>query len=185
MYSINELKIGTAVQIDGAPYIVLSSEHSKMGRGGGIQRTSLKNLLTGTTIQKTFQGNDKIEQADVSYSRAQYLYSDSDTFYFMDNNTYEQFPIPKENIGDLTLFLIEGQTVDIQNINGSPVNVKLLPKVNLKVVETDPGVKGDTASGGTKPAKLETGVKVQVPLFVNIGDTVRVNTETGMYVERV
>lgn len=185
MYSINDLRVGTAVQLDGAPYIVLSSQHSKMGRGGGIQRTTLKNLLTGGTIQKTFQGNDKIEPADVSYTRAQYIYSDNDSFFFMDNNNYEQFPLPKENIGDLALFMVEGQMVDVQNINGNPANVKLLPKVNLKVVETDPGVKGDTASGGTKPAKLETGLTVQVPLFIDIGDTVRVNTESGVYVERV
>jgi len=183
MYSITDLKVGTAIQLDGESYIVTASQHSKQARGGGVMKTTLKNLVSGATVQKTFQGNDKIDPADVAYSRAQFLYAD-DMFHFMDNETYEQFSLPTDNIGDLAKFMIEGQQVDIQNINGAPVNVKVPPKVNLKVIETQPGVKGDTASGGTKPATLETGLVVSVPLFINEGDTLRINTETGEYSER-
>ena len=184
MYSINDLKIGVAIQLEGEAYVVVSSQHSKMARGGGIMKTTLKNLVTGATIQRTFQGNEKIKPASVSYSRAQYLYNDGAKYYFMDNSTFEQFELDKEILGNQTDYLIEGAEVDIQNVNNNPTNVKLPPKINLKVVETEPGVRGDTASGGTKPAKLETGKVVQVPLFINKGDKVRVNTETGEYTER-
>jgi elongation factor P len=183
MYSLTDLKVGTAIQLDGESYIVTSSQHSKQARGGGVMKTTLKNLVTGGTIQKTFQGNDKIDPADVAYSRAQFLYAD-DMFHFMDSETYEQFSLPADNIGDLAKFMVEGQNVDIQNINGAPVNVKVPPKVNLKVTETQPGVKGDTASGGSKPATLETGLVVNVPLFINEDDVLRINTETGEYSER-
>ncbi|MBU1992506.1 MAG: elongation factor P [Patescibacteria group bacterium] len=185
MYSISDLKIGTAIRLEGETYIITSSQHSKQARGGGVMKTTMKNLVTGSTVQKTFQGNDKIEPADVAFSRAQFLYSDGSDFHFMDSESYEQFSLPADNIGDLKDFMVDGQNVDIQNINGSPINVKIPPKVALKVTQTDPGVKGDTASGGSKPATLETGYVVQVPLFVNEGDKIRVNTESGEYVERV
>lgn len=185
MYQITDLKPGTAIQINNESYTVVSSRHSKQARGGAVMRTTLKNLLTGTIIQKTFQGNDKIEPAEAEYSRAQYLYNDGNEYYFMDSSTYDQFSFSKKQLGDLTNYLTDGIDVDIQNINGKPANIKLPPKINLKVIETEPGVKGDTASGGTKPAKLETGTIIHVPLFINTGDTVRVNTETGQYVERV
>lgn len=185
MYQITDLKPGTAIQVNGEPYTVTSSQHSKQARGGAVMRTTLKNLLSGAIIQKTFQGNDKIEPAEVKYSRAQYLYNDGNEYYFMDSTTYEQFSFSKQQLGDQTNYLTEGMDVDIQNVNGKPANVKLPPKIALKVTETEPGVKGDTASGGTKPATLETGAVIQVPLFVNTNDTVRVNTETGRYSERV
>ncbi len=184
MYSITDLKVGTAIEVDGEVFVVATSQHSKQARGGGVMKTTLKNLKSGSTVPKTFQGNDKIKPADVGYSKAQYLYGDDEQAYFMDNTTYEQFGLNKEVIGDAEYYLIEGEDVDIQNINEEPFNVKLPPKVNLKVESTEPGVKGDTASGGSKPATLETGLVVQVPLFINEGDVLRINTETGQYTER-
>lgn len=185
MYGITDLKIGTAINIDGQSYIVTSYSQSKQARGGSVVKTTLKNLVTGATIPKTFQGNDKLQPADVGFSKAQYLYTDGENYHFMDGTTYEQFSLSKENLGDQTLYLIEGTDVDIQNIDGSPVNVRLKPKMELTVKHADPGVKGDTASGGSKPATLETGLVIQVPLFIDTGDKVRVNTETGEYCERV
>jgi elongation factor P len=185
MYGITDLKVGTAINLDGQSFIITSSHHSKQARGSGVMKTSLKNLVTGATIQKTFQGSDKIEPANTGFSRAQYLYNDGDSYFFMDSTTYEQFQLPKDNLGDQTPYLIEGTDVDIQNIDDNPINVRLKPKMDLEVKHTDPGVRGDTASGGSKPATLETGLVVQVPLFVNIGDKLRINTETGEYCERV
>lgn len=185
MYSITELKPGVAINLDGETFVVATSHHSKQARGAGVMKTTLKNLKTGSTVAKTFQGNDKIKPADVRYSSAQFLYGDDDNLYFMDEKTYEQFEISREIAGNAVNYLVEGNDVDIQNINDEPFNVKLPPKVNLKVEATDPGVKGDTASGGSKPATLETGLVVQVPLFINIGDVLRINTESGEYTERV
>ncbi|MBT3865004.1 elongation factor P [Candidatus Peregrinibacteria bacterium] len=185
MYGITDLKIGTAVNIDGQAFIVTASQHSKQARGAGVMKTKMKNLITGAVVQKTFQGNDKLEPAEVRYSKAQYLYNDTANYFFMDQESFEQFELPVDNLGDQTNFLVEGETVDIQNVNGTPANVNLPPKVSLKVTQVDPGVKGDTASGGSKPATLETGLVIQVPLFINEGDNIRVNTESKEYCERV
>ncbi len=185
MYGINDLRTGVAINLDGQPYVVLTYHHSKQARGAGVMKTTLRNLLTGSTIQKTFQGNDKLEPAEVGFSKAQYLYKDGTDYHFMNGETYDQFTLPADTLGDQTNYLVEGTDVDIQNIDGRPVNVKLQPKVVLKVTQTDPGVKGDTAAGGSKPATLETGLVIQVPLFVDENDSVRVNTETGEYCERV
>lgn len=184
MYSLAELRPGMTIQIDGTPYVVLSSQHSKMGRAAGVAKTTIKNLITGSIIPKTFQGNDKIEPADVYYSKAQYLYSDKENCFFMDATTFEQFTIAKKMLGEKIPYLLEGTDVDIQNFQDRPISIKLPPKVNLAIKETEPGVRGNTAQGGSKPAILETGLKIQVPLFININDTVRINTETGEYVER-
>lgn len=185
MLSLAQIKPGVTLKIDGTPYIVLQSVFSKQARGSGTNNTKLKNILTGATIQKTFQGNDQAEPAEITFSRAQYLYNDGSEYHFMDGTTFEQFTFTAEDLGPATGYLIEGNDVDIQNYEGKPISVRLKPKVELKVTETDPGVKGDTASGGKKPATLETGIVIQVPLFISVGDTLRVNTETGDYVERV
>jgi len=184
MLSIAQLKPGVAIVVDGAPHLVTKFVFSKQARGAGVAKTTLKNLLTGGSIQKTFQGNDKIEPADLGYSKAQYLYASGEDHTFMDLNTYDQFNLSADDLGDAPKYLIEGNEVDIHNFEGRPIAVKLKPKVELKVVSTEPGVKGDTASGGTKPATLETGLVVTVPLFINEGDVLRINTETGDYVER-
>lgn len=184
MYSITDLKVGTAIKIDGEPYIVTASQHSKQARGGGVMKTTIKNLITGSILQKTFQGNDRIESADLNYKKAQFLYNDGTDYHFMFTDSFEQFSFTPEELGENVYYLLDGNDVDIQLVGDKPINVQVPPKVNLKVAETEPGVRGDTASGGTKPAKLETGLVVQVPLFINEGDILRINTQTGEYVER-
>ncbi|OIP82070.1 elongation factor P [Candidatus Peregrinibacteria bacterium CG22_combo_CG10-13_8_21_14_all_44_10] len=184
MLSIAQLKPGVTIKMDGHPYVVLQATFSKQARGGGTNNTKLKNLISGSIIQKTFQGSDQLEQAEVGYSRAQYLYSTGGEYHFMDSNTFEQFAFTEDDLGDAVNYLLDGTDVDIQRYEDKPIGVRLPPKVDLKVIQADPGVKGDTASGGRKPAKLETGLTVQVPLFISEGDKIRVNTETGEYVER-
>jgi len=185
MYVIAELKAGRAVVVDGEPYLITWNQFSKQGRQGGVMATKLKNLKTGNVIQKTFQGNDKLEPADVGYRKCQYLYSSGDTYTFMDLNSYDQFELGSDVIGEGAKFLVDGQEVDALVFAENPIGIQLPPTVNLKVIETPPGVKGDTATGGTKFAELENGTKVSVPLFINEGDMVKVNTETGVYMERV
>ena len=185
MYVIADLKPGRAVIVDGDPYLVTWSRFSKQGRQGGVMATKMKNLKTGAVIQKTFQGNDKLEPADVGFRRVQYLYSSGDAYTFMDLNSYDQFDLDADTIGSQSQYLVDGQEVDALVFEEKPIGIQLSSTVNLKVVETPPGVKGDTATGGTKFAELESGMKVSVPLFINEGDTVKVNTETGAYMERV
>lgn len=184
MYSIGELRPGMAIQIDGVPYLVTRSQHSKQARGLGVAKTTVKNLLTGAVVPKTFQGNERLEPAEISYSRAQYLYADETGCHFMDGTTFEQFFLEKESVEEQLPYMIEGTDVDIQNFEDKPIAVKIAPKVELKVVSTTPGVRGNTAQGGSKPATMETGAVIQVPLFINEGDKIRVNTETGEYAER-
>lgn len=184
MLSITDLKVGTAITLDGQPYVVTAYQQSKQARGGSVVNTKLKNLITGNSLPKTFQGNDKIEPADIGYSRAQYLYSDGTDYHFMDGESYEQFSLSGDELGDATQYLVDGTDVDIQNYDGKPIGVKLPIKMELTVTETIPGVKGNTADGGTKPATLETGLVVNVPLFIKEGEKIRVNTDTGEYVER-
>jgi len=185
MYVIADLKPGRAVVIDGDPYLITWSQFSKQGRQGGVMATKMKNLKTGAVLQKTCQSSEKLEPADVGYRRVQYLYASGDAYVFMDLEHYDQFELPSDVLGEQTDYLVEGQEVDALLFDGHPISVQLPSTVNLKVVETVPGVKGDTAQGGTKPAVLESGLTVQVPLFVCEGDIVKVNTETRTYMERV
>lgn len=185
MYSLTDLKVGTCISLDGEPYIVTAYQHSKQARGGAVVNVKLKNLITGNTLPKTFQGSDKIEPANMTFSKAQYLYNDGDDYHFMEGESFEQFSFSKDVLGDQVLYLVDGTDVDIQNYDGKPIGVRLPVKMTLKIIETPPGVKGNTADGGgNKPAKLETGLKVNVPLFVNEGQSIVVNTDTGEYVER-
>jgi len=184
MYSVAQIKPGVAILIEGEPYIVTKSEFSKQARQSGSNKTSLKNLKTGANIQHTFGGNDKAEPADLSRARCQYLYRDGTTSHLMHNETYEQFEISDEMIGDNKYYLLEGSEVNVMFFEETPIGVEPSPKIVLKVTDTPPGVKGNTVSGGGKPATLETGLTVTVPLFVNIGDSVRINTAEGTYVER-
>lgn len=186
MYSIAQLKPGTAIQVDGEPYIVTRSQFSKQARGGGVMKTTVKNLLSGRSLPMTFQGNDKIEPAEITYTKAQYLYNQGDDYFFMDGETYEQFSFSAEDLGDQVGYLLEGMDLNMQNFDGKPINIQLPPKINLKVVEAEPAVKGDTAQGKvTKPVKLETGITVNAPIFIEVGETIRINTDTGEYCERV
>ncbi len=184
MYSIAQLKPGVAIIHNGEPYVITKSEFSKQARQGGKNNTTMRNLKTGSNIQYTFAGSDRAEPADLMKAKCQYLYSDGSSCHFMHNENFEQFEIPESMIGEQKVYLLEGQNVDIQFFEEKPIGVELPPKVTLKVIETPPGVKGDTAQGGSKPAKLETGATVQVPLFIKEGDSIRVNTEEGTYVER-
>ncbi|MCX6799591.1 MAG: elongation factor P [Candidatus Falkowbacteria bacterium] len=185
MLSINEIKLGKILKINNEPFIVIKTDHHKMGRGGAVLKTKLKNLINGNVLEKTFQGNDKADTAQTEKKDANFLYKNEDEAYFMDNTSYEQFSLPLETIGDNHKFLKEGVKVDVLYYNENPVSVSLPVKVDLKVISAPPGVKGNTASNVNKTVELETGAEIQAPLFVNEGDTIRINTETGEYVERV
>jgi elongation factor P len=184
MLGLSEIKAGKNILWEGAPYVVLSAEHSKTGRAGAVLRTKLKNLLNGSVLEKTFNGSDKADEADMSKTKAQYLYKEGDEYFFMDNTSYEQFSLSKETIGNAPAYLLEGTEVSVLNFNEIPVNIELPIKVTLVVTEAPPGIKGDTAGTGGKVVTLETGLKVSAPLFINEGDKLIINTEKGEYVSR-
>ncbi|MCD6528156.1 elongation factor P [bacterium] len=186
MLSLNAIKQGQIIILDKEPYLVLSTQHVHMGRGGATLRLKIKNLINGRVLNKNFQGNEKIKQADITRTKASFLYKDKDEVQFMNSSTYEQFSLPKGQIAEKINFLTEGLEVNILNFNNQPIGIELPPKVNLKVIEAPPAVRGDTAQGSvTKPITLETGLVINAPLFIKKGDIVKVNTETGDYVERV
>lgn len=184
MYAITDLKLGRAIAIDGEPYIVIASQFGRKSQSKANMQCKLKNLKTGQVISKNFQGSEKIEPADVGFRHVQYLYGDLTSCTFMDLDTYDQFALQKSDIGDAADYMVDGIEVDALLYDEKPIGIKLPPTVTLEVKETIPGVKGDTATGGGKPAKLETGITVIVPLFINEGDKIVVNTETGTYKER-
>ncbi len=185
MLNFNEIKLGSIIKINNGPYIVVSAQHLKMGRGGAVLKTKLKNLIAGNILEHTFKGSDKAEEADIVRTKADFLYNEGDEYHFMDQESFEQFQIKKENIGTQANFLKDGIMVDILNYEGNPVSIKLPIKMEFRVASAPPGVKGDTASGATKQIELETGAIINAPLFIKEGDTIKVNTETGEYVERV
>lgn len=184
MLGISEIKSGKNIILDGIPYAVLYHEHSKTGRAGSVLRTRLKNLATGAVLEKTFQGADKTEEADISKSKAQFLYREGENYYFMDQESYEQFSLSREVLGGSVHYLKEGTEITVLNFNGQPLNAELPVKMIFKVTEAPPNIKGNSAVSGGKVVTLETGLKVSAPLFVNAGDEVVVNTEKGEYVER-
>ncbi len=185
MLTINDLNPGTAILFNNQPHIVVWREHAMMGRGGGFVRTKLKNIVNGATVENTFKGNDKLQEADLQRTQSQFLYFEGQNPVFMDNVSFDQVVIPRDQVGDSAQFLTEGMMVDVLSYQGKPMTVSLPIKVELKVTYTEPGFKGNTASATTKPATLETGAHIQVPLFINQDDTIRVDTRTGTYVERV
>lgn len=185
MYTITDLKPGRAINIDGEPYLVISSVFGRKSQSKANMQTKLKNLKSGAIVSRNFQGSEKIEPADVGYRKMQFLYSSGDAFTFMDLQNYEQYDLQRDVLEEVAPFLIDGMSVDALMFEENPIGIQLPATVTQKVVETIPGVKGDTATGGTKPAKLESGLTVNVPLFINEGDKVKVNTETGEYMERV
>jgi len=185
MLSISDIKPGTIISHDDQPYVVIHAQHVKMGRGGANLKTKLKNLITEQTLDITYSGSDKVAEADLERSKANYLYSENDACFFMDNESYEQFELAKETLGDQADFLKEGLTVDVLIFKGQPVSIKLPVKIDFRVIESPPGVKGDTAGSATKMVKLETGKEVRAPLFINQNDVIKINTETSEYVERV
>ncbi len=182
--NISEIKTGKNIVLSGEPYAVLYHEHSKTGRAGAVLRTKLKNLATGAVLDKTFQGADKVEEANIAKTKAQYLYREKDQYYFMDIADYNQFSLSMSVLGDAVNYLVEGIEVTVLNFNDNPVNVELPVKVKLKVIEAPPGLRGDTVSAGNKMVTLETGLKISTPLFIKTGDEVIVNTQKGEYVSR-
>lgn len=185
MYVITELKPGRAIQLEGVPYLIVASQFGRKSQSKANMQCKLKNLKTGAVVQKNFQGSEQVSPADVGYRRVQYLYTDGEQYTFMDLNSYDQFFLNKEMLGDTVQYLVEGGEVDALMFEEQPIGVQLPSTVDLKIVETIPGVKGDTATGGTKPAKLESGLTINVPLFLQEGDRVKVNTETGEYMKKV
>ncbi len=183
MYGVTDLKRNTLIQLDGKPYRVIEYAQKQMGRGGSIVNVKLKNLLDGSVIPKTFKGQDKIEPADVSNSKVQYLYREGPTLHFMDETSYEQFELNSDDITGAD-YLKDGTSLSAQLFNDTVINVELPVKVSLGVVNTPNVVKGDTQSTVMKQADLETGTAIQVPIFIKTGDNIIVDTRDGSYVER-
>jgi elongation factor P len=184
MYSPTELKKNTLITLDGQPYKVVEYSQKVMGRGGSIVNVKVKNLVTGALLPKTFKGQEKIESAEVTNSKVQYLYNDGSKWFFMEPMSFEQFELGAELVDSARDFLKEGDMVEIQFFNGSPINLVLPKNLWLSVTYTEQAVKGDTSSAITKDATLETGVVVKVPAFVKVGDVVSIDTETYAYRER-
>ena len=185
MISAGDFRKGVTVDIDGQVWSIADFQHVKPGKGAAFVRTRLKNVMTGAVLERTFNPTDKYPRAHIENKEMQYLYSDGELYYFMDLETYEQLPLNHSEVEDAISFIVENQNVSIRFYNGKPFSVEAPNFVELEVTETEPGFRGDTATGTTKPATLETGYKVNVPLFVNQGDRVRVDTRTGEYMERV
>jgi len=185
MISTNDFRTGVKIEVDGELYAVVEFQHVKPGKGAAFVRTKLRNLRTGAVIERTFRAGEKVPQVRVERREMQYLYSMGYQFFFMDTGTYEQIQLDRSQLGDATLYMKENCAVYVLMHEGTPIGVELPNFVELEVVETEPGVKGDTAAGGTKPARLETGAVVKVPLFVEVGDVIRVDTRTHQYLERV
>ncbi len=185
MASTSEFRNGLTLILDGELYTIVEFQHVKPGKGGAFVRTRLKNVKTGRVIDRTFRSGEKVEDVRLEKKAVQYLYKDEDKFVFMDLNTYEQFPTSNEVVGETSKFLKEGMDVEILFHDLDPIGVDPPIFVELQIAQTEPGVKGDTASGGSKPATLETGAIIQVPLFIEEGETVKVDTRTESYVERV
>lgn len=182
--SLTDLRVGVIINHSGAPYQIISNSFMRTAQRKPVMRTKLRNLMTGAVMEKTFIAGESFEVADVARRNCQYLYKDANEAYFMDMENYEQFSFTLADLGDMVGYLKEGDSVVAVLYESKPITVQLPPKVVLKVVETTPGVKGDRAQAGTKPATMETGLVVNVPLFVEEGEAIRINTETGEYVER-
>lgn len=185
MVSTTEFRNGLVIRLDGELYTMVEFQHVKPGKGGAFVRTRLKNVITGRVIDRTFRSGEKVEDVRLEKKQVQYLYKGEGEYVFMDMTSYEQFPAAETVVGDAADFMKEGMDVEILFQGNNPIGVDLPIFVNLEVVKTEPGVKGDTASGGSKPATLETGAVIQVPLFLEEGELVKVDTRTGAYVERV
>jgi elongation factor P len=184
MLSISEIKTGKVIVVNKAPFVVTKADHHKMGRGGAVLKVKLRNLIDSSVLEQTFQGNDKAEEASTERKKANYMYKDDSNAYLMDNESYEQFELTLDTIGDKVIFLKDGTDVDVLYFDGNPVAIDLPIKMEFKVVESPPGVKGNSAGNVTKKVKIETGAEISVPMFINEGDMVRINTDSGEYVER-
>jgi elongation factor P len=185
MIDANALRKGTTFTDDGELYKVLDYSHNKTARGSATIRVKVRNLRSGATYEKTYNGGERVEDISLEHSEAQYLYNDGNLYYFMDTETYEQPALNQEALEDVIPYLTENMVVKISTYQGEPIEIEIPITVDLEVVETEPGFAGDTAQGATKPITLSTGLTVQAPLFINAGDTVRIDTRTGQYITRV
>ncbi|XP_021767005.1 uncharacterized protein LOC110731456 [Chenopodium quinoa] len=179
--SSNDIKVGTNLEVDGAPWKVLEFLHVKPGKGAAFVRTKMRNYVTGNTVEKTFRAGVTIPEANVSKETKQFTYKDGTMYVFMDNTTYEEFRLSEKDVGDKTKWLKEGMDCNLQFWNGKAIDLELPIIVKLTVIDTEPGIKGDSAQGSTKPATVDTGAIVNVPLFINIGDDIMIDTRTGQY----
>lgn len=185
MISTSDFKRGMKIVYRGEPWEIVEFQHAKVGRGGALVKTKLKNLISGAVLDDTFRSGEKFEPPGLEERRMQYLYEQDGMYYFMDTESYEQAPLSEEQFGPARKFVKENSEVNILYFRGAPIAIEPPTFVELEVAETDPGFKGDTASGGSKAATLETGAVVKVPLHINVGDVVRVDTRTSEYIERV
>ena len=185
VYMAGDLRNGTTFEMDGSVYKVVEFQHVKPGKGAAFVRTKLKNVINGSVLEKTFNPSEKLQGAEIEKREMQYLYNDEDLYYFMDNETYEQMPLNKEQIGDALKFIKENMTCKILSFKGKVFAVEPPMFVELEVTYTEPGFSGNTTTISGKPATLENGYEISVPLFVNIGDVIRIDTRTGEYMERI
>ncbi len=183
--SLNSIRIGITILMNGEPYQVLTANFVRMQQRKPVMQTKMRNLINGKVLEYSFKAGERVEEAELEKTKADYLYTDPSGVYFMDTKSYEQVSIDTETLGDKTKLLKDGTSVDILSFNGRPITVSLPPKIDLKVTSAPPGIKGDSSGGVTQAITLETGLVIQAPLFVKEGDVVRVNTETIEYVERV
>jgi elongation factor P len=185
MYGTNQFRNGLKIELDKEPFVIVEFQHVKPGKGGAFVRTKLKSLISGNVLERTFRSGEKVGKPELEEKNMQFLYAADNQYHFMDMESYEQLFLTEEQLGSCKNYLQENIVAEVLFYNGQAIGVELPIFVELKIVETDPGIRGDTASGGSKPAVLETGATVQVPLFLNIDDTIKVDTRTGEYIERV
>lgn len=185
MISSNDFRTGTTIELDGDVFAIVDFQHVKPGKGAAFVRTKLKNVKTGGVVEKTFNAGEKVPKAHVERREMQYMYNDGDDYNFMDNESFEQVMLTKDQLGDGVKYLKDNMNIGVMTFQGKTIGVDLPNFVELRVVETPPGIKGDTASGGTKPATVESGAVVQVPFFVEIGDVLQIDTRSGSYLKRV
>jgi elongation factor P len=184
MISTKDFRTGLKIEIDGKPFEIVEFQHFKPGKGGAMVRTKLRQMMTGQVLDKTFRSGEKVDKPDMTVTEMQYIFKDGDNFVFMDLETYEQMHVPGDNVGKEGGFIKEGDTVKVLLYNGELIGVDLPANVSLAVAQTDPGIQGDRVSNATKPATMETGLKVNVPLFINEGDVIKVDTRSGEYLGR-
>ncbi len=182
---VGELRKGTKMVLDGDPWVIVEYQFVKPGKGQGLYKCKMRNMITGSLVDRTYRSGDKFEKADLEENTMQFLYSDGEEFHFMNSASYEQFALTPESVGDAANYLYENLEVDMLFFNGQPIGLTLPNFVVLQIEKSDPGIKGDTASNTTKPATMSTGCVIQVPLFVDEGEWIKVDTRTGDYVERV
>ena len=185
MYNTSEFRKGLKVEIDGTPFVMVESQFVKPGKGQAFNRVKLKNLLTGGVLERNFKTGESLAKADVSDETMQFLYQQGEAWVFMNTKTYDQLEMSEEQLGDARNYLVENMEVQVQLWEGKPISVEVPNFVELEITQCDPGVRGDTVSGATKPATMSTGYVVQVPLFVEQGETIRIDTRTGEYMDRV